>query len=182
MNGQNIPLLDEPIKITIMLPTQAYFISGIRDFTLGMVKNLTNFSEQWAFRFQSVIDELCNNAIEHGSAPGEEIQVTFLCKKNEFLQIFVEDSGTGKIKSTPEDLQKKLKESLQVDPTQMRSLRGRGLPHIVANWTDVLEFSSSKKGGICVHVIKYLNKDVNNENETSNTSGIHILSSPVYHL
>ena len=53
-----IPSSEEPIKITITLPTNAYFLSGIRDFTLAMTKNMTGFSDQWAFRFQSVVDEL----------------------------------------------------------------------------------------------------------------------------
>ena len=33
----------EPVKITIILPTNAYFLSGIRDFTLTMTKNMTGF-------------------------------------------------------------------------------------------------------------------------------------------
>jgi anti-sigma regulatory factor (Ser/Thr protein kinase) len=171
MNGKT-PMInssvddDKPVIITITLPTQAYFISGIRDFTLEMVKNLTNFSEQWAFRFQSVIDELCNNAIEHGSMPGDDIKVIFECKKGDYLAITVEDGGKGKEKTTPEDLEKKVKASMQIDPAKLVTLRGRGLPHIVANWTDVLEFKKNDQGGISVHIIKYLNRTAPNESST----------------
>ena len=70
-------LAKKPTKITITLPTNAYFMSGIRDFTLAMIKNTTQFEEKWAYRFQSVVDELCNNAIEYGSAPGENIKIIF---------------------------------------------------------------------------------------------------------
>ncbi|MBI4975562.1 hypothetical protein HZC20_02690, partial [Candidatus Peregrinibacteria bacterium] len=66
---QETTKIGEKTKISITLPTNAYFMSGIRDFTLNMIKNTTNFDEKWAFRFQSVVDELCNNAIEYGSAP-----------------------------------------------------------------------------------------------------------------
>lgn len=149
-----------PTKITITIPTHAYFLSGIRDFTLEMVKNLTGFSEQWAFRFQSIIDELCNNAIEHGSSAGKDIKITFRCQKNEYMEIFVEDTGTGSQKLKPEELKKKVEEAKQADPTNLTSLRGRGLPHIVANWTDLLEFRDSEQGGLCVHVVKYLRADV----------------------
>lgn len=151
---------DDPIRITIILPTNAYFMSGIRDFTLEMVKNMTGFSEQWAFRFQSVVDELCNNAIEFGSVKGADIRVTFIGKANEYLEIFVEDTGT-KNPISPENLANKIKEKQQVNVMdQLKSLRGRGLSQIVSNWTDVLEFKKSELGGICVHVVKYLEKDI----------------------
>ena len=51
---------ESPVKISIILPTNAYFMSGIRDFTMTVVENMTGFSEKWAFRFQSVVDELTN--------------------------------------------------------------------------------------------------------------------------
>src|SRR3989338_7688137 len=94
----------EPTKITIMFPTNAYFMSGIRDFTLTMIKNMTKFSDQWAYRFQSVVDELCNNAIEYGSAPGQEVKVTFYSVPEKYLEIIVEDSGTGKKKMNAGEL------------------------------------------------------------------------------
>ncbi len=58
-----MPEENQSVKITITIPKEAYFISGIRDFTLNLIKNTTSFSEKWAFRFQSVVDELCNYAI-----------------------------------------------------------------------------------------------------------------------
>src|SRR3989338_4672591 len=77
-----------PVKIAVILPTNAYFMSGVRDFTKTIVMNMTGFSEQWAFRFQSVVDELTNNAIEFGSAPGEYITVTFLSQKGKSIEVF----------------------------------------------------------------------------------------------
>jgi hypothetical protein len=43
-----------------------------------------------------------------------------------------------------------------VDPTKITTIRGRGLPQIVANWTDVLEFQDNPNGGLTVHVAKFL--------------------------
>src|SRR3990167_2470700 len=129
--------MDNKTKITITLPTNAYFMSGIRDFTLTMIKNTTNFPEKWAFRFQSVVDELCNNAIEHGSSPGSEIRITFIHQKDDYLEIQVEDTGTGKDHVNAAQLQKIFDE--RNAPNYIFSgIRGRGLVKIVNEWTDEL--------------------------------------------
>jgi anti-sigma regulatory factor (Ser/Thr protein kinase) len=97
--------------------------------------NMTGFSEQWAFRFQSVVDELTNNAIEFGSAPGTDIKVTFVSIKDKSIEVFVEDTGTGPIKKNATEMMHWIEERKNVDPTQMLGIRGRGLTQIVANWT-----------------------------------------------
>ena len=164
---------DKPMKITITLPTNAYFVSGIRDFTLGLIRNMTEFSEQWAFRFQSVVDELCNNAIEHGSRPGEDIIITFINYPHESIEIIVEDSGTGKMKITAKELQSILGE--RTNPKYVHTgIRGRGLSKIVHEWTDELEFRDSPNGGIQVRIKKFL-KNPELEKEMSN-----VLESPTH--
>lgn len=145
----------EPVKITITLPTNAYFMSGVRDFTLSLIRNMTNFSEQWAYRFQSVVDELCNNAIEHGSSAKQEIKLTFINIPGESIEIIVEDSGSGSTKIKAEDLQKLVAErSKQGYP--FNEIRGRGLAKIVAAWTDELTFADLSNGGIQVKTKKYI--------------------------
>lgn len=160
MDTQSNAISDEkPVEITIILPTQAYFISGIRDFTLTMTKNLTGFSEKWAFRFQAIVDELCNNAIEHGSAPGGLITIKFISTKNVSLEVVVEDTGTSKEKMTAQQLTSLLKERKQMMLGQYLGFRGRGLPKIVAEWTDDVVFEDVATGGIRVKVKKYLRKE-----------------------
>jgi anti-sigma regulatory factor (Ser/Thr protein kinase) len=149
-------IADAPIRITILIPTTAYFMSGLRDFTMNVVRNMTGFSEQWAYRFQSVVDELVNNAIEFGSAPGKEVRITFISQKGKSIEILVEDSGTGPTKKTAEQMAKYVEEHRHINPLQITSIRGRGLSQIVANWTDVLEFKNNSEGGLIIHVIKYL--------------------------
>lgn len=149
----------EPVKISITLPTNAYFLSGIRDFTLTMTKNMTGFSEQWAYRFQSVVDELCNNAIEHGSAPGKDVKITFVSEPNQSLEVIIEDTGTGQNKYNAQQMQELLKERMAVVNTQYLGLRGRGLPKIVAEWTDELLFEDIEEGGLRVRAKKYLREE-----------------------
>jgi len=146
----------EPVKITIILPTNAYFLSGIRDFTLTMTKNMTGFSEQWAYRFQSVVDELCNNAIEHESEKGQNVTISFVNIPDDSLEVIVEDSGTGASKYTAAQMNNLVKERISMMQGQYLGLRGRGLPKIVAEWTDELLFEDIEGGGLRVRVKKYL--------------------------
>lgn len=148
----------KPIRITIIIPTSAYFMSGLRDFTMNVVRNMTGFSEQWAFRFQSVVDELVNNAIEFGSAPGTDVKITFVSQPSKSIEIFVEDTGSGTAKKTAQEMTAYVEEHKIIDPTQITSIRGRGLSQIVSNWTDVLEFKDNESGGLTVHVAKYLDE------------------------
>lgn len=147
--------MNQETKITITLPTNAYFISGIRDFTLNMIKNTTNFPEKWAFRFQSVVDELCNNAIEYGSAPGSDVRITFKHVQDQYLEISVEDTGTGKNKISSAQLQKIFEEKREPGHV-FTGLRGRGLVKIVGEWTDEVHFADRPEGGIMITVKKFL--------------------------
>lgn len=144
-----------PLNITIILPTNAYFMAGIRDFTMTITKNMTGFSEQWAFRLQSVVDELTNNAIEFGSAAGENITITFVSVKNKYFEVFVADTGTGTKKMSAADMLQYLETHKNINPTTITSIRGRGLSQIVSNWADKVEFIDNEKGGLTAHVVKY---------------------------
>ncbi|MBI5755216.1 ATP-binding protein [Candidatus Peregrinibacteria bacterium] len=146
---------EKPIHITITLPTNAYFLSGIRDFTLSLTKNLTGFNDQWAYRCQAVIDELCNNAIEHGSLPGEEITIMFISVKGEYIEFIVEDKGSNE-KVTSADMNRLISERMSPTYEQKLGVRGRGLPQIVAGWTDEVEYTDAKPKGLRVRVRKYV--------------------------
>ena len=150
-----MPEENQSIKITITIPKESYFISGIRDFTLNLIKNTTSFSEKWALRFQSVVDELCNNAIEYGSADGSEIRITYVYKKDDYTEFIVEDTGTGSKPTTAKEL-KKLYQNRKEPGYAFTGIRGRGLVKIVGEWTDELEFTDRDQGGIIVRIRKYL--------------------------
>ncbi len=151
--------LEEKVEITIILPTNAYFIAGIRDFTMTVTQNMTGFSEQWAYRFQSVVDELTNNAIEFGSAAGQNVTITFVSRKNQFIEVFVADTGTGAKKITAANMMQYMEDHKGMDPTTMTTIRGRGLSQIVASWSDKLDFYDNEKGGLTAHVVKYFDSN-----------------------
>lgn len=151
--------LEKPLKITIIIPTNAYFMSGIRDFTMTVTQNMTGFSRQWAYRFQSVVDELTNNAIEFGSAPGDNIKITFVSIKGKYIEVFVEDSGTGVQKKTAAEMMQYLQEHKDINPATITSIRGRGLSQIVSKWADKVEFIDNEHGGLTAHVVKQFKEE-----------------------
>ncbi len=159
-----MPEENKSTKVTITLLKESYFISGIRDFTLNLIKNTTSFSEKWAFRFQSVVDELCNNAIEYGSGEGSEIRITYIYKKDDYAEILVEDTGTGKSPLKAKEI-KKLFTERREPGYAFTGIRGRGLIKIVGEWTDEIDFTDGKQGGIIVRVRKYIKNSRENENK-----------------
>ncbi len=148
--------IEKPIEIKIEIPTNAYFMSGIRDFTLSMIKNMTDFSEQWAYRFQSVVDELCNNAIEHGSNLDDKIYVTFITHPNQDIEIIVEDNGTNPNKKTATQIREIMEVNKNKEIAEI-GIRGRGLAFIVEQWTDELKIEDRPNGGVKITVKKSLN-------------------------
>jgi len=142
--------------ITITLPTDTYFISGIRDMTMTLVRNIAKVPVQWAYRFQSVVDELSSNAIEHGSGDGTSILIRFIINPREKLEVVVEDVGGGKNAKSAKEIEEHVKKAAKMDFSEAKELRGRGLAQIVANWTDDLIFEDREGGGLRVRAVKSL--------------------------
>lgn len=138
-----------PIRIAITIPTNVYFLSGIRNFTLDMAKNVAGFDEQWAYRFQTVVDELTNNAIEYGSHEGEDIHLTFVIERQKSVEVTVSDAGHGARPTTADDLTTRAAEVKNRIGEPSLALRGRGFL-IIGNWTDELTFHDNETGGISV--------------------------------
>ncbi|MBT4473302.1 ATP-binding protein [bacterium] len=149
---------NNPVEIKIELPTNAYFMSGIRDFTLSLIENMTDFSSQWAYRFQSVVDELANNAIEHGSKANDKILVTFYTVADKEIRITVEDHGNPQKPITAAEIMKILETNKNKDKKEF-SIRGRGLAFIIDKWTDELIVEDRPNGGLKFTVVKHLKDD-----------------------
>ena len=164
-----------PTEIRIAIPTQAYFMSGIRDFVVNLTQNMTGFSKQWAFRFQAVVDELCNNSIEHGSAAGQFIHITMISTQGESLEVIVEDTGTGKDKISAEQMKKLYQERREMTAGQYLGFRGRGLPKIVGEWTDEISFEDSEHGGLKIRIKKYLRKEEDTVSSSQQNDPTHLV-------
>lgn len=105
------------------------FSPRIRELVLSVIQNNTQFSPRWACRLQSVIDELVNNAIEHGSDGNSLVTITiFLSAADGSLEVTIADTGTGKKKTTAEILTKKMRENyeiMKINPLLNTTVRGR---------------------------------------------------------
>jgi anti-sigma regulatory factor (Ser/Thr protein kinase) len=88
----------------------------------------------------STVDELCNNAIEHGSSSTSKILLS-INTTEEQIQIACEDDGGGTTVS-PEVLQEQME-----SPNDPNSIRGRGLL-LVKSFSNRLTIGPSTLGGI----------------------------------
>jgi len=144
----------KPIKIKIVIPTNVYFLSGLRNFTFEITQNIAGFDRQWAYRLQTIVDELTNNAIRYGNSnESEEIEIDFLMEQQKTISVTVSDNGSKNSKVTPEELSKIAAEAKQRINRPSLSLSGRGF-QIVGNWSDELIFARNEHGGISVTATK----------------------------
>ncbi|MFA6090823.1 MAG: ATP-binding protein [Candidatus Gracilibacteria bacterium] len=151
--------------IAIAILSNMEFSPRIRELVLSVIRNNTKFSSRWAYRLQSVIDELVNNAIEHGSDGHSLVTISlFLDPIDGSLEVTITDAGTGNKKITAEVLTKKMYENyelMKINPLTNTTIRGRGLAQIVINWSDTFEIQDNVdgKGGLTVKVVKNLTPD-----------------------
>lgn len=154
-------------EIKIEMPTSVYQAANLRDLVFAVAQNVAGFSARWAHRLQAVIDELCNNAIEHGSAKDDMLRIILQVTSKERLIVIVEDSGNGPEKATAADLQKHIEKSRQEDGAApiTTALRGRGLARIVHAWTDEIKFEDIEGGGIRAIITKEVANAAKEEKE-----------------
>ena len=160
-------------RVHITVPTDIYFVSGIRSFALDVTKNIAGLNQQWCHRLQTVTDELVNNAVEHGSAKNGVVSISFDIVPKTSLSICVSDKGGGK-KVDVALLEKKVAEEMTQHETPSLSSRGRGLM-IIHSWTDELSFSENDDGGVSVRVTKHIHEDMLMLPSPTNTKGTAVL-------
>ncbi|MCK9272184.1 ATP-binding protein [Candidatus Gracilibacteria bacterium] len=156
-------LLDEHGKsMKITIPASMTFSSILRDLIGSLIQNDTQFSSKWKHRIQLMADELINNAIEHGSAPGNIVKITLTISNNSDFEIIIEDSGTGKKQINANELMdfvKASREAMTVNPLSNKSIRGRGLAMIVLNWSDDFKYENNSTGGLTARMCKKFTQD-----------------------
>lgn len=146
----HIPVIDSENGRTVMsiaISSNMDFSPRIRELVLSVIRNNTKFSSRWAYRLQSVIDELVNNAIEHGSDGTSLVIITLLLSSIDgSLEVTISDSGAGKKKTKAEALTQKMRENyelMKLNPLSNTTVRGRGLAQIVLNWSDKFEIQDN---------------------------------------
>lgn len=104
-------------------------------------------------RYILACDEMNNNAIEHGSKPGDTNVLRMKINKtneNIYLDIQVQDSWNGKTAKSAEQMNECKNKRSQIDFTKHNSIRWRGLFLIIVNIVDELYFQDAEKWWLIV--------------------------------
>lgn len=118
-------------------------------------KSLPDLSPKIQSQLEAAISELCQNALEHGSGPDDDI--TLLLETNpDHLKIQIDDTGNGPEPKSASDLETIKQAQITSHPHfDNPSKKGRGLL-IASQSVDELTFHDLENGGIRVNVLKSL--------------------------
>jgi anti-sigma regulatory factor (Ser/Thr protein kinase) len=155
---------------------ESVFESGpvIRDIVSTFL-SAYNMPKTWINRFYLVVDELINNAIEHGSATGEENTMIIVISRIPYsknIEVLLETRDTGhgpKPKKSSELYELKARKQMQGFENYLGK-RGRGVL-IMAKLMDSIDFYDLPQGGIktVVHKIVPITSAATTTNSSSHT-------------
>lgn len=133
--------------VIIKIPSNYIYISPIRAFIKRLSQNL-GFVPMKVEDIGSALDEICNNAIEHGSRGTKSTINIVLTVSDDYLEILVRDFG--KCKEEVNWLQSgRLKEvERMISPERER---GHGI-FLVKKLTDKIELKPNSYGGTDVRM------------------------------
>jgi serine/threonine-protein kinase RsbW len=142
-------------KITLTIPAQLGFLPGIRT-ALGRISYNFGFSDKDVYEIETVVDEICSNAVIHGSS-GKDEHITIECGfDTQVIEISVKDSGSSAF-----DVEKVLENTkkLMRDDTERKINalveQGGGLGFIIVQkYVDKVEFITHPDGTE-VNLIKF---------------------------
>ncbi len=144
--------LTENILFTI--PNQLAVVPAIRNFVKKCVL-AKEYSTREAFQIETIVDELCNNAIEHGQHGVEGVVEVALSIGRDKIEINIANgiefiNGEN---SSPEAITRVMNTFRDTPSSTIDNPRGRGLALVkmLASEFDI----DSSDDGTCVHVIKY---------------------------
>jgi len=139
-------------ELKMAIPSEFNFVPGVRTCIARIASNF-GFDDRETYHIETVIDEICNNAVEYGArGRGSKIILAAKFKTGE-MDLTVRDSGRKKFnvekvfKHNIQLLQERVSKDVLEQPT-----RGRGLI-IVQKLVDKLEIKPSWSGTI-VRIIK----------------------------
>jgi anti-sigma regulatory factor (Ser/Thr protein kinase) len=143
-------------EISIRMSAYLGFIPGVR-CAIGRIAYNFGFDDRESYEIETIIDEICTNAIEHGSK-GRHEDIVVDCKfdKNA-VEINIRDSGSPsfKVYEVLTECERLMKE--EAEKTRLDTIRrGRGLM-IVKNFVDKFDISSDTHG-TSVHILKKSHK------------------------
>lgn len=144
--------LTENILLTI--PNQISVVPAVRNLIRKCIL-AKNYSPREAFQIETIIDELCNNAVEHGTHGVEGVIEVALSIGRNKIEINIANgiefiNGEGR---SPEAITRVMETYRDQPSDSIDNPRGRGLAlvRMLASEFDI----DSSEDGTCVHVTKY---------------------------
>lgn len=132
-------------SIKVVFPANFHVVPGIRSL-ISRIAFTFGFEEKESYQIETIVDELCNNAIEHGSVTDTE-SIELDCEFDKaHIAVTIKDKG-GKKDFNPE---KVLQEQMQLLESEKNNMslferRGRGLV-IVKKLSDELDIKVGEDG------------------------------------
>lgn len=148
MNAYAWEIKHEPQEVRLAFPTNLAFVPSVRGF-VSQVMRLKGYSDRDSFRIETIVDEICNNAIEYGANDRKNGIVLRITINWDRVEIDAENA------SDPEKIDhfmthmKQLQETAKIDPTEKR---GRGLSLVKMLASELTADVTPK--GTTVHVTK----------------------------
>lgn len=133
--------------VALNFPSELSFVPPVRQMVHRIAKQ-KKYSNKDAFRIETIVDEVCNNAIEHGSdVEGKEVEACIAIDRRKIEITISNKSDPDKIEAL-----KKMSEYLSAPKALFHDKRGRGLA-LVKMLSNDFQIDSSDVG-TCVHVTK----------------------------
>jgi len=134
-----------PLNYKITFPADYKNIAPIREMVFHTAE-LQGFEKNQAEHARSIVDELCSNAIEHGSQPTSEVLLEVHSDENT-IRITCQDQGHGnKLKAA--DIKEVMSKEVPIEKK-----RGRGITMIVKAFAEALEIEDREGGGISITAV-----------------------------
>jgi len=134
-------------RVSLTFPSQLSFVPAVRQL-IRRIAEQKEYTSKDAFRIETIVDEICNNAVEHGSkTDGKEVQVSVAIDRHK-IEIAISNT------SDPEKVEilKNISKYLSSPKISFHDKRGRGLA-LVKMLSNDFKIDNSDIG-TCVHVTK----------------------------
>ncbi|MCL2182395.1 MAG: ATP-binding protein [Chitinispirillia bacterium] len=135
-------------SVSIAFPSFLQFVPPVRQFASRLAKQ-NGYSAKDAFRIETIVDEVCNNAVEHGEAgKGSEVEIKVSINKEKIALSVSNKSDPDKVAV----LKELVKPAMPVSHVGDDDKRGRGLA-LIKMLSNELDVEITERG-TSVHVTK----------------------------
>ncbi|MBF0433452.1 MAG: ATP-binding protein [Fibrobacteria bacterium] len=135
----------------LQFPSDLDYIPAMRQF-IAEVARSEGYSTKFCFRTEIIVDELCTNAILHGSKGRNGCVILEAYFNNDIMKLCVKDGGGKKVNI------ENLKRAVYNSKPTADDTRGRGMD-IVQMLADELKIDLDENGNTQVNIVKKRNMD-----------------------